>query len=264
MPGHIMKTRRLVAALAACLFWPRSVCASTLPRAATLSIVRAPSDATAAASWAAQNAPLLHELNALCFANARGMWTTQQIVEACLKPSSMLLSAWHGDDAVVAFASVDAILDESHLEMLSVHPEWRRAGLARLLVLATLASAQAIGHRLVTLEVRESNAAAILLYESCGFAQVGRRPRYYRRPQEDAVLLTAHLLDVEDGDTTSDRTRLLVDVERLVAARPHDAQAVIRRAAEGASSTVGSTTASTDECDSCRLGEVRLEASLGG
>ena len=39
-------------------------------------------------------------------------------------------------------------------------------------------------------EVRESNAAAIALYESAGYRQVGFRKRYYRDPEEGAVLMT--------------------------------------------------------------------------
>ena len=41
----------------------------------------------------------------------------------------------------------------------------------------------------LTLEVRSSNAPARALYEKLGFAQVGRRPNYYRNPKEDALIL---------------------------------------------------------------------------
>jgi [ribosomal protein S18]-alanine N-acetyltransferase len=41
----------------------------------------------------------------------------------------------------------------------------------------------------VLLEVRPSNTAARRLYEKMGFSEAGRRPAYYREPQEDALLL---------------------------------------------------------------------------
>ena len=44
--------------------------------------------------------------------------------------------------------------------------------------------------RLVTLEVRASNAGAIALYEQLGFVQVGFRPGYYQKPKEDALIMT--------------------------------------------------------------------------
>ena len=56
-----------------------------------------------------------------------------------------------------------------------------------------LAELTARGVRTVYLEVRASNAAARRLYEALGFAEVGRRSRYYRRPVEDAVVLSAKL-----------------------------------------------------------------------
>ncbi|HEY1424268.1 MAG TPA: GNAT family N-acetyltransferase [Candidatus Acidoferrum sp.] len=43
------------------------------------------------------------------------------------------------------------------------------------------------------LEVRESNAAAIALYQKLGFAQSGRRPNYYHHPDEAALLLNLKL-----------------------------------------------------------------------
>ena len=47
-----------------------------------------------------------------------------------------------------------------------------------------------LGATVAWLEVRPSNLAALALYESFGFKEVGRRPRYYDDTQEDALLLT--------------------------------------------------------------------------
>ena len=46
-----------------------------------------------------------------------------------------------------------------------------------------------MGSRCLTLEVRASNTPAQALYEKLGFAQVGRRPKYYQNPREDALIL---------------------------------------------------------------------------
>jgi ribosomal-protein-alanine N-acetyltransferase len=53
-----------------------------------------------------------------------------------------------------------------------------------------LAQARTQGAEVAWLEVRPSNLAARALYESFGFKEVGRRPRYYDDTQEDALLLT--------------------------------------------------------------------------
>jgi [ribosomal protein S18]-alanine N-acetyltransferase len=81
--------------------------------------------------------------------------------------------------------------DEGEILNLGVATHHRRRGIARDLVAAMLQVLAAGGVRTAFLEVRESNAAARRLYEEIGFREVGRRPRYYRRPTEDAILLRA-------------------------------------------------------------------------
>jgi ribosomal-protein-alanine N-acetyltransferase len=82
------------------------------------------------------------------------------------------------------------VLEEMHIINLAVHPEHRRKGIARRLLTEGLAQARALGAELAWLEVRPSNAPARVLYESFGFKEVGRRPRYYDDTNEDALLLT--------------------------------------------------------------------------
>jgi ribosomal-protein-alanine N-acetyltransferase len=50
-----------------------------------------------------------------------------------------------------------------------------------------------VGARGMELEVRAASVGALELYRSLGFAERGRRRRYYREPIEDAVLMTAEL-----------------------------------------------------------------------
>lgn len=81
--------------------------------------------------------------------------------------------------------------DEGEILNLGVAPAHRRHGLGRTLVEHVLARLGQEGVRIVYLEVRESNSGARRLYEALGFAEVARRPHYYRRPVEDAVVLAA-------------------------------------------------------------------------
>ena len=46
------------------------------------------------------------------------------------------------------------------------------------------------GAELVTLEMRINNRAAAALYRKLGFQEVGRRKRYYRDNDEDALLFS--------------------------------------------------------------------------
>jgi ribosomal-protein-alanine N-acetyltransferase len=93
------------------------------------------------------------------------------------------------DGTVVAFCSCWLIFDELHIHTLAVQPARRRQGHARVLIDQVLREAVRQGARSATLEVRESNEPARRLYEQAGFAVRGRRPGYYEKPSEDALIL---------------------------------------------------------------------------
>lgn len=82
---------------------------------------------------------------------------------------------------------------ECELEFLLVRPEVRRRGIGGMLVHAALNWARDLGADDIWLELRESNAGALQLYERCGFVIEGRRPGYYANPSEDAVLMRRRL-----------------------------------------------------------------------
>jgi ribosomal-protein-alanine N-acetyltransferase len=68
---------------------------------------------------------------------------------------------------------------------LAVDPPARRKGVALRLLEHALKGQQG----LYFLEVRESNTAAIALYESIGFQRVGVRKNYYSDPQEEGIVM---------------------------------------------------------------------------
>ena len=83
----------------------------------------------------------------------------------------------------------------SELEILNfaVESEWRHCGIGAALLTAALQWSQTFQATHAILEVRASNLAALRFYERHKFEVVGRRPRYYAAPVEDALLLTATL-----------------------------------------------------------------------
>jgi ribosomal-protein-alanine N-acetyltransferase len=93
----------------------------------------------------------------------------------------------------VAFGNYWLVADEVHLLNIATHPQARRAGHASRLLAHIVALGRRRGCRLVTLEVRRSNAAAQRLYRRFGFRPVGVRPNYYAEDQEDAIVM---LLDL--------------------------------------------------------------------
>lgn len=93
-------------------------------------------------------------------------------------------------ERVVGFAGVWLMVDEAHITTFGVHPEWRRQGIGRRLLLRLLELAIEMGARRMTLEVRVSNQAAQALYHAFGFQTVGRRSHYYTDDGEDALVMT--------------------------------------------------------------------------
>ena len=80
-------------------------------------------------------------------------------------------------------------VSELHIATIATHPEFRRQGIARRLLAHSLLQALAEGARSSFLEVRESNLAAQELYRKFGYIESGRRRRYYRDNDEDAILM---------------------------------------------------------------------------
>ena len=83
---------------------------------------------------------------------------------------------------------------EWEIENIAIAGPARRRGLGTRLLGEFLDLARAKGAAAVFLEVRESNRAARLLYEKWAFLESGRRPRYYKDPDEDAILYRLDLM----------------------------------------------------------------------
>ena len=86
------------------------------------------------------------------------------------------------------------MLGEAHVSTIAVKPNWRRRGVAELLLVAMLDRATELGAEIATLEVRVSNVTAQNLYYKYGFQQVGLQRHYYRDRDEDALSMSTERL----------------------------------------------------------------------
>ena len=90
---------------------------------------------------------------------------------------------------VVAYAGMMTVLDEGQITNVAVSRNFRRLGYGRLVVEELINYAKEHNFYNISLEVRESNAAAISLYESCGYSTAGVRKNFYRFPTENALVM---------------------------------------------------------------------------
>lgn len=121
------------------------------------------------------------------------------LVRTCLVAES--------EESILGFAAASALLDGQEnrcgLESVAVAPAARRRGVASVLLQQILLWAEAQGARQLALEVRAGNAPALALYQRFGFHTEARRPRYYRDPEDDALLLTRGVTEVSKRDQIS-------------------------------------------------------------
>ena len=130
----------------------------------------------------------LEQLERTCFSRP---WSRKMLAEELDNQCAAFLVA---EDAatgeVIGYAGLLVAADEGYITNVAVFPPYRRRGAAGKLLDVFLRFARANHLAFLTLEVRPSNAAAIALYESAGYRQVGFRKRYYHDPEEGAVLMT--------------------------------------------------------------------------
>ena len=132
--------------------------------------------------------PLVAALEERCFSTP---WSEKSIRSELENPWAIWLTALEGD-RLLGYLGVQYGPDGGDIMTVATDPGCRGRGIARGLIAAMEPLLREKGCGYLTLEVRPSNAAALGLYESLGFRQVGRRPRYYRNPTEDALLLTKY------------------------------------------------------------------------
>lgn len=81
------------------------------------------------------------------------------------------------------------ILEEAHITLLMIAPDYQGQGLGQLLLYQLLKAATLRDLERATLEVRASNQVALSLYQKFGFQALGRRKGYYQQTGEDAIIL---------------------------------------------------------------------------
>ncbi len=92
-------------------------------------------------------------------------------------------------DEVVAYIVFWQIRDDVQVNNIAVHPDYRSLGIAEALIQFAVAKVRGGGAAFMTLEVRQSNTAAVALYKKLGFEVMGVRKNYYTKPDEDAFVM---------------------------------------------------------------------------
>ena len=136
--------------------------------------------------------PAVMEIEEASFAQP---WSAALFAEEIGQSSRRYLAA-ETDGVVRGFGGILVMGEEATIVTLAVQPGWRERGVATCLLLGLVDAAREAGVRHLTLEVRESNAAALDLYRKFGFEPAGVRKGYYTT--EDAVIMWA--VDIDSAE----------------------------------------------------------------
>ena len=121
-----------------------------------------------------------------CF--GRDAWSEKSVTGELTNALALWLVAVEGD-TVAGYVGSQTVCNETDMMNVAVTADFRRRGIGEKLVNALVEELKAMESHCLTLEVRASNTPAQAMYEKLGFVEIGRRPRYYQNPKEDALIL---------------------------------------------------------------------------
>jgi len=119
-------------------------------------------------------------------------WSENAFRESLAEPSWGMLVAEAGGE-IVGYACYLIIDVESHLTNIAVPETFRRKSVAKQLLEHILRVVKEAQCQYLLLEVRPTNTGAVAFYRKHGFQLLYRRPKYYRHPVEDALVMVRNL-----------------------------------------------------------------------
>lgn len=115
-------------------------------------------------------------------------WSKEGFAASLRAKNTCYLTVWV-DGEIAGYCGMILCMDEAEITNVAVSERFRRRGAAQTMLRELIACGYRQGVRKFLLEVRESNKAAIALYEKLGFQKEGIRKNFYEKPLEDAVIM---------------------------------------------------------------------------
>ena len=126
------------------------------------------------------------ELEKICFGSAA--WSEKSIASELNNALSLWIVAVE-DEKVLGYVGSQTVMGETDIMNVAVHPDYRKQGIATVLITELIGALKKRESHCLTLEVRASNEPAKNLYKMLDFEEIGIRKNYYRNPREDALIL---------------------------------------------------------------------------
>ncbi len=130
-----------------------------------------------------EDAKELATLDQLCFSVP---WSEKSFSEEAQNPLATYFVAKE-NDKIIGYGGIWNVSGEGQITNIAVHPDMRKKGIASGILKNLISSSKAFEK--IFLEVRESNIAAICLYEKHGFKKCGIRKNFYHSPVENGIVM---------------------------------------------------------------------------
>lgn len=137
----------------------------------------------------AEAIPGAAELEKLCFSQP---WSAKSL-ELLTNEGIGVGMVCRKDGIICAYGGMLVAVDEGQITNIATHPDFRRMGYGRAIVESLIKYAKNNNLDSISLEVRESNRAAIELYSSLGFKVEGKRKDFYTKPTEAALVMVLRI-----------------------------------------------------------------------
>lgn len=125
------------------------------------------------------------EIEKECFSHP---WSEKAILDSYSANTKFFVA--ENSEKIVGYAGIQCVLDEAYVTNIAVSGEYRLFGIGTRLTNTLLDYCEKGGFSFLSLEVRESNVAAISVYLKAGFEKAGIRKGFYDSPKEDAIIMT--------------------------------------------------------------------------
>lgn len=136
----------------------------------------------------------IYEIEKECFSEP---WSLKGIKDTIDNENSYFVVCELGN-SIIGYAGMYVVCDEGYVYNIAVKKMYRNFGIGKTLLNKLLIHCNDKGLKFLSLEVRQTNLAAMNLYRKYEFLKVGIRKNFYSFPQEDAVIMTKYFKD--NGD----------------------------------------------------------------
>lgn len=134
---------------------------------------------------------VLAALEQVCF--GADAWSAQSIADEVENDAARFFVAESEEGDVCGYIGMLFADDFACVCDVAVAPEYRRRGIAQMLIKRLFEECRGLGVAQLSLEARVSNAPAIALYKKMGFVSMGIRPNVYENPHESAIVMNIEI-----------------------------------------------------------------------